>query len=358
LTIKPLELYNFLEFERVGRSLCFFFLVPVVNFEEINIPELHLPPRVPTYYLRPISFPTMAPPVKTAIVTGACSGIGLALTKHLLSQTDITWRVLLVDINPDAFSTISSTLDPSRTLFLRTDVSSWADSAAMFKTAFDWPSLDHASGRIDFFAANAGIGDREHVFAHFDLDAEPTQPNLKCLEVNFLSVFYGLKLFIHHARKTQRSLASSDKLSPHDFNPNMAITASSAALYPFSFAPQYCASKHGLLGLTRSVGPTLLRDDNIAVNCICPAFVATNLAPPGIIESCPSEHLTPMSTIMRAFDELNVQSKKRKTGQAVECVEMELYYRDPVEFMCEGSRWLNVEAENGGFWNPSKTHST
>jgi 15-hydroxyprostaglandin dehydrogenase (NAD) len=300
----------------------------------------------------------MSPPVKTAIVTGACSGMGLALTKHLLSQTETTWRVLLADINQAAVSAVSPTLDPSRTLFLCADVSPWADCAAMFKTAFAWSGPGQASGRIDFFAANAGIGDRERVYTHFDLDAEPAQPNLKCLEVNFLSVFYGLKLFIHYARKTQRSLGSSAHLPPHDFNPNMVITASSAGLYPFSFSPQYCASKHGLVGLTRSVGPTLLREDNIAVNCICPAFVATNLAPRSIIEKCPPEHLTPMSTIMRAFDELNVQSRERKTGQAVECVEGDLFYRDPVEFLCEGSRWLNAVAENGGFWNPSKVHST
>ena len=304
----------------------------------------------------------MSQPIKTAIVTGACSGIGLALTQHLLAQTDTTWRVLLADINPDPFvsSSIASTLDPSRTLILRTDVSSWADAAAMFKTAFNWPGP--SQGRVDFFAANAGIGDRERVSARFDLAAEPTQPNLKCLDVNFVSVFYGLKLFIHYARKTQqqqRSIPNPSSLPLHnddDFNPNMVITASSAALYPFSFAPQYCASKHGLLGLTRSVGRTLLRDDNIAVNCICPAFVATNLAPPGIVDSCPPERLTPMSTIMRAFDELNVQSQQRKTGQAVECVEGDLYYRDPVEFLCEGSRWLNDEESNGGFWNPTKAH--
>jgi len=71
-----------------------------------------------------------------------------------------------------------------------------------------------------------------------------------------------------------------------------------------------------------------------------------------------------MSTILRAFDELNTDGSDgrggkgggRHTGQAVECVEQELYYRDPVEYMCEGSRWLADEEVNGGFWNPSKAH--
>ncbi len=294
---------------------------------------------------------TTEPVVKTALITGACSGMGLALTHHLLSLSSptVSWRVLMADINAAAYSKISSTLDPKRTLFHPTDVSSWSDSASMFKTAFEWPG--EGSGRIDFFAANAGIGDKEHVFGHFDLDAEPNQPNLKCLEVNLLSAFYGLKLFVHYARKAQRS-------SPHQFDPNMVITASSASLYPFPFAPQYGTSKHGLLGLTRSVGPRLLQDDNIAVNCICPAFVKTALAPRGIIDSLPAERDTPMTTIMRAFDELNGEGKSRHTGQAVECVEKELYYRDPVPYMCEGSRWLADDEVNGGFWAPSKAHGT
>ena len=264
----------------------------------------------------------------------------------------------MADWNPQSYANISSTLPRDRHMFVQGDVSSWQDQASTFKKAFDW------SHRIDFFAANAGIGDKENVFAQFDLDADPAKPDLKCLDVNQIAVFYGLKLFIHYSRKTRRALANDAA----DFKPSMTITASSASLYPFPFAVQYAASKHALLGLTRAVGPRLLAEDGISVNCIMPAFVATALAPPGIIDAVPQAHLTPMSTIMRAFEELmsedesiggewgNGKGSKRKSGQAVECVEGDLFYRDPIPYMSEGSRWLAEEDENGGLWDPKKAH--
>ena len=57
---------------------------------------------------------------KTAIVTGACSGIGLALTHHLLSSQTVQWRVILADINVESYKKISSTLDPARAIFQQT----------------------------------------------------------------------------------------------------------------------------------------------------------------------------------------------------------------------------------------------
>jgi 15-hydroxyprostaglandin dehydrogenase (NAD) len=69
----------------------------------------------------------MAPP--TAIITGACSGIGLALTKHLLT---LKWHVFMADVN-------APTEELDNTTFVRTDITSWTEQAALFKQACERP---------------------------------------------------------------------------------------------------------------------------------------------------------------------------------------------------------------------------
>ena len=299
---------------------------------------------------------------KTAIVTGACSGIGLALTKHLLAKSDVEWRVVLADIREEAWENVKSSLDANRTKFVKTDVAVWEDDAHLFKEAYNWEIEGFPLHRIDFFAANAGIGDKEHVLQPFDLDAEPQKPNTACMDVNITAVLYGLKLFVHYARKTKRDSASAPDGQPA-FNPKMVITASCVGQYPFAIAPQYTASKHACVGLTRSVGALLLRHENVAVNCIMPAFVATPLLPGNLASMWPQEYITPLSTMCRAYDELAdvdgkvVQDGKSdgkdgevKAGQSVECVVDKLFYRTHVPPADESQAFLLKESGDDGLW--------
>lgn len=301
-----------------------------------------------------MSSPNSQPPTKTAIVTGGCSGIGLALVQHLLSKQDQIWRVVIADIRPEAYTEISATLDESRVLFITTNVASWEDNASLFKRAYEWTNQ-----QIDFFAANAGIPDRERIAEHFDLDAEPQKPDLSCVDVDLGAVFYGLKLFIHYSRKTQRHLKDAN-----DFHPKMVITSSCTGQYSFPVAPQYAAAKHACVGLTRAVGDSLLKHDDIAVNCIMPGFVETNIMPKELVDLWPREHVTPLSTMCRAFDELvDVDGKVSqdgksdgrqglvKTAQCVECSVDRLYYRSPVEFPDESQAFCVNEAKEGGVWD-------
>jgi 15-hydroxyprostaglandin dehydrogenase (NAD) len=299
-----------------------------------------------------------SPQMKTAIVTGGCSGIGLALVQHLLAKKDQQWRVVLADIRQEAYDAISSSLDSERTLFVHTDVASWEDNVKLFKKAYEWESKDASKNRIDFFAANAGTADKELVGQEFDLDAEPEKPNLVCMEVCITSVIFGVKLFIHYARKTKRDLKDSS-----DYNPKVVITASCVGQYPFAIAPQYAAAKHACVGFTRSIGDSLLRHDNIAVNCIMPAFVATNLVPQPLVDIWPKEYITPLSTMMRAYDELiavdgkinqdgksDGESGKVKTAKSVECVVDRLYYRTAVAPADKSQAYLTEEATEDGVW--------
>ncbi|KIV97383.1 hypothetical protein PV10_01139 [Exophiala mesophila] len=303
----------------------------------------------------------MSTHLKTAIVTGGCSGIGLGLVKHLLAKPN--WKVVIADIRPEGYHAISSQLDTQRHIFVETDVTSWDQQAALFKKAYAWSG----NNQIDFVAANAGTSERDHITAGpWDLDGEPPKPDLSSAEVNLTGVFYGVRLFVYYARKTNRDLkASSGTDTPHaTFNPKLVITSSCAGLYPFPLAPLYNATKHGVLALTRAVSP-LLATDNIAVNCICPAYVDTAMTPSGVTALWPPEYITPISTMLRAYDELTDERGRVdksdgksdgedgvvKAGQSVECVVDRLFYRKPVDYADESQKFLIEETfKPDGVW--------
>ncbi|MGB1208370.1 MAG: SDR family oxidoreductase [Paracoccaceae bacterium] len=83
---------------------------------------------------------------KTAIITGAARGIGLATTDLL--RTD-GWRVAMVDRDADALTTEAATRD--NVLAIVADVSSPDDTARMVTQTLDW------AGQIDGLVNNAGV---------------------------------------------------------------------------------------------------------------------------------------------------------------------------------------------------------
>lgn len=259
----------------------------------------------------------MSEPV--AIVTGAASGIGLALTKHLLTRG---FRVAMADVNAAAGKTISGELG-SKTIFEAVDVSDYARQV-------EW-----GGNRLDFFAANAGIDDRQSLHQkeeQLDKDGIPKPLNTKTLDVDLLAVVQGIWLFKHYARKNK--VAGGKAL----------MTASAAGIYPMLTNPQYTVAKHGLVGLTRSCGPGFAKE-GIFINCIMPAFVPTGLCPPHVLDIFPKEHITPMSIILKAYDKF---LDGEMSGQTVEVTLDELHFRTQPEYPNESQRWMGEDA--GGFW--------
>jgi 15-hydroxyprostaglandin dehydrogenase (NAD) len=257
----------------------------------------------------------MAPP--TAIITGACSGIGLALTKYLAERQ---WNVVMADINPPKE-------ELQGTKFIKCDVSSWDEQATLFQQAYEW------QGRLDFCALNAGIDDRDDIFNSItgDPSKPPRKPNMKTIDIDLLAPYYGIKLAAHYM-----SLDSKIAGKPKPGG-KIVVTSSAAGIYPFPQCPQYALAKHGLIGLVRSLA-VVSQKVNIRINALCPALVKTGIAPPGLLDSFTEEQFTPMSTIMRVFSELaDIDSvgkddwvEQGKNGETVEGnMDKLIYHRPP-----------------------------
>jgi 15-hydroxyprostaglandin dehydrogenase (NAD) len=337
-------------------------------------------------------------PVKTAVVTGAVSGMGLGLTRHLLSKSQKAnaaeqWRVVLVDIDEDGYEQIKESLPEDLHLFARADVSKFSEILAAFNRAFEW-----SGGRIDFFANNAGVpdrhpllswlGDRENVGK-----GDPGEPDLATIAIDLNAVIYGLQCFVHFTRRTRKVLAQNtgQEMSEvgidgtdaaigvhasHDFHPKMVITASMAALYPFHILPLYTAAKHGALGFVRASAPMLYEDEGITLNAICPSTVKTGILPPAMVERWSEDRFTPVETIIRAWSELidvnvscplvlstqsdlcqgyvnqdglsNGHNGRVKNGCCVEATQDRLFYRNPVEFPSECQEWIIAQSRREG----------
>ena len=87
----------------------------------------------------------------------------------------------------------------------------------------------------------------------------------------------------------------------------------------------------------------------------------TGLIPSGILSQWPTDRLTPLETIMRAFDELidldgwvkpdslsDGKEGEVKWGCAVEASVNHLYYRDHVEFADQSQKWVVDQSRENG----------
>lgn len=141
-------------------------------------------------------------------------------------------------------------------------------------------------------------------------DEVPPKPTFKTIEVNTVGPLYAAYLAIHYFRTNSPPTGG-----------RYVVTSSSAGLYGYADLPLYCTSKHGNVGMVRSLGlDRKMKSEGITFNAICPGWVETGLAPPGMIDfvrkNCP-QIITPMSTIMRAY---NIFLENPDiTGQAYEC---------------------------------------
>ncbi|XP_071411276.1 15-hydroxyprostaglandin dehydrogenase [NAD(+)] isoform X2 [Pithys albifrons albifrons] len=162
---------------------------------------------------------------KVALVTGGAQGIGQAFVQALLGKGA---KVALLDRNSEAGQESKAALDEQfeaqRTVFIQCDVTDQEQLKGAFKKV-----IEHF-GRLDILVNNAGVNNEK--------DWEST------IQTNLTSVIRGTYLGLEYMRNTNGG------------NGGVIINISSlAGLMPAAFQPVYCATKHGVIGFTRSIAP-------------------------------------------------------------------------------------------------------
>jgi len=180
---------------------------------------------------------------KVALITGAGSGIGLATAKCFAAEGA---KVILSDIKKAPKEGPYG----RKTFFYQADVSRVQEVETLFRKAI------HRFGRLDILVNNAGI-----VLAK-KIPETSIEEWDHLMDVNLKSVFLCSKAAIPIMRRQRTGV--------------IVNVASELGLVGGSEVAAYCASKGGVVQLTRAMAIDHA-SDHIRVNCVCPGPVETPL---------------------------------------------------------------------------------
>ncbi|CUS15433.1 unnamed protein product, partial [Tuber aestivum] len=207
---------------------------------------------------------------KTILITGGARGLGEGMLRNFAK---LGATVIVGDLNETRGESVIAELRKSsgnlNVHFLSLDVTSYASQCEFFRSARKLSP----TGKITTVIANAGVAELgsfiESSPTKIPLDVDPPEPDMTTVDVNFKGVLYTTKLALHHLRSSpvgQRELILVGSMSSFASGPMMAI---------------YSATKHGVLGLFRSIRLFPSKRDGVRINMICPYFVDTPIVPIG-----------------------------------------------------------------------------
>lgn len=193
-----------------------------------------------------------------ALVTGGATGIGAAICRRLADDGAV---VHVADIDVEGARRVASEVGGRA---VRLDV---ADEVSWDLAIEQVASRD---GSLDVVALNAGVMTRPRGAPLLD-DVLPWLTPATARRITAVNVD-GVVLGIVKTLPMVRAAAGT-----------VVVTASIAGLQPYVADPFYAMTKHAVIGLVRSLAPTLA-DVGVRLAAVCPGGVDTGLTPPDVRE--------------------------------------------------------------------------
>ena len=192
-----------------------------------------------------------------ALITGGSRGIGAAISNALAALgADITLLARDVEKLKIQSDHLRSEFD-AKVFFASADMTSEKDIASSFAKAVE------ANGPVDILINNAGIG-KSVPFHKMDFDFWKAT-----LDLNLTGTFLCTKQVYEGMRERGYG--------------RIINMASTVGLRSYAYISAYAASKHAVIGLTRTLAHEAAKK-GITVNAVCPGYTETDLVADAIDE--------------------------------------------------------------------------